>query len=199
MSKTHHVIYIPGLDDQRKGYELIINCWKIYGVSPRVYRIGWKDGNNDFKPKLEKLVKEINVLIKQGNIVSLVGGSAGGSAALNALIEQPKINAVVNLCGRLRAGINVYPSLEKASSKSTSFKQSVNLFEKRESTMSKNQRSKVLTLSPFWDEVVPISTITISGAVNRILPSVGHMVTGFLGMTILSPLVIGFIKQKAKE
>lgn len=199
MSKPHHVIYIPGLEDQRKGYELIINCWRIYGIIPHVHRIGWKDGNNDFKPKLEKLVKEVSIFLKQGNIVSLVGASAGGSAALNAFIEEPKINAVVNLCGRLRAGKNVSPSLEKASSESPSFKQSVVLLEKRELAMSKNQRGKVLTLSPLWDEIVPKSTTSLSGTSNRILPSVEHALTGFLGMTIFSPLIINFLKQKVKE
>jgi hypothetical protein len=71
--------------------------------------------------------------------------------------------------------------------------------EKRELAMSKNQRGKVLTLSPLWDEIVPKSTTSLSGTSNRILPSVEHALTGFLGMTIFSPLIINFLKQKVKE
>jgi dienelactone hydrolase len=197
--KKHHIIYIPGLGDKRKGYEFIIGFWKIYGVIPHVYRMGWEDDKTNFKSKLEKLSMGIQALIKQGNIVSLVGGSAGGSVALNALIENTEINAVVNLCGRLKAGTNVYPSLEKASSKSPAFKTSVEMFEKKEPFINENLKEKVLTLSPLWDEMVPKSTALLSGALNKTLPSFEHTLTGFLGLTIFSPLIISFIKKKVKD
>lgn len=198
MSPKHHVIYVPGLDDSRKGYELFINKWRFYGIVPHVHRVGWNDGEKSFEPKLKKLVSEINSLIKKGHIVSLVGGSAGGSAVLNAFTQQPKINAVVNLCGRLRAGKNVTPSLEWAARNSPAFKESVLMFEKREPGMRKEQRSRVLTFSPIWDEIVPRTTISLPGATNKTLPSIEHMLSGFLGMTLFSPIVVGFIKDKAK-
>lgn len=198
MPRTHHVVYVPGLDDSRKGYEFLVNKWRFYGIVPHVHRVGWSDGEKSFEPKLKKLVSEIDSLIKKGHIVSLVGYSAGGSAVLNAFIEQPKINAVVNLCGRLRAGENVRPSLEWAARKSSAFKESVLMFEKREPLMRKEQREKVLTLSPIWDEIVPKTTISLPGATNKTLPSIEHTLSGFLGMTVFSPIVIGFVKEKAK-
>lgn len=195
---SHHVIYVPGLDDQRKGYELLINRWNIYGVVPHVHRVGWKDGEKIFTPKLQRLVVEVKKHIRQGHVVSLVGGSAGGSAVLNAFLEVPEINAVVNICGRLRAGKNVSPTLEQAASKSTTFKESVELFEKREPKMKAEQRRRVMTLTPLWDEVVPKETVWLEGAVNKAMPSVEHMMSGLLGMTVFSPMVIDFVKQKMK-
>lgn len=199
MVKEHHVIYVPGLNDQRKGYELFINRWHVYGVIPHVHRIGWNDEEKSFKPKLTRLVKVVDELLKQGNTVSLVGGSAGGSAVLNALLDQPKINAVVNICGRLRAGDHVFPSLEFAARKSPSFKDSVMTFEKKETQMTLKARKKVLNLIPIWDEVVPKSTVPLQGAYNQTLPSVEHMMSGFLGMTIFAPLIIKFIKEQAEK
>lgn len=199
MSKKHHVIYVPGLDDNRKGYDFLINNWSVYGIIPHVHRVGWHDKEKNFKPKLNRLLAEINKLLNKGNIVSLVGGSAGGSAVLNTLLEQPKINAVVNLCGRLRAGKNVFPSLGFAARRSPSFKDSVLLFEKREPKMLPSQRSKVLNLIPIWDEVVPRSTVPLRGATNRTLPSIEHMISGFLGMTLFSPILMKFIKEKEKR
>ncbi len=196
MSVEHHVIYVPGLNDQKKSYELAVNRWSVYGVAPHVYRIGWHDGES-FKPKLQRLVNEVNKYINKGHKMSLVGGSAGGSAVLNALIEAPKINAVVNLCGRLRAGTNVHPSLEFASRKSTSFKESVMLFETREPEMSKEQRERVLNLIPIYDEIVPKSTVSLRGATNKTLYSVEHILSGLLGMTIFSPVIMKFIREKA--
>lgn len=198
MPRAHYVIYVPGLDDSRKGYELLVNRWSIYGIVPNVHRVGWYDEEKSFEPKLKELVSEIDSLIKKGNTVSLVGGSAGGSAVLNAFIEQPKINAVVDLCGRLRAGKNVTPSLDWAARNSPAFKESVLLFEKREPGMKKEQRQRVLTLSPIWDEIVPKTTVPLQGATNKTLPSIEHILSGFLGLTVFSPIVIGFVKEKAK-
>lgn len=192
----HHVIYVPGLNDGRKGYELFIKWWNIFGVVAHVHRVGWHDDEIVFEPKLKRLVAEINGYLSNGDKVSLVGGSAGGSAVLNALLEQPKITAVVNLCGRLRAGDEVFPSLGLAARNSSSFKDSVLMFERREPQMTMEQRRKVLTLSPIWDEVVPKSTVSLDGATNKILPSVEHMLSGVLGMTLLFPLVINFIRNK---
>lgn len=195
----HHIIYIPGLDDQRKGYELLINRWQIYSVIPHVYRVGWKNKEKTFTTKLQRLVVEIKEHINQGHIVSLVGGSAGGSAALNAFLKISEINAVVNICGRLRTRKYVSPTLEQAASKSPAFKESVEFFEQRESKLKIDQRKRVMTLTPLWDEVVPKETVWLEGAINKTMPSVEHMVSGLLGMTLFSPMVIGFIKEKAKK
>ncbi len=195
MVRKHHVIYIPGLSDHRKSYELIINRWSLYGVIPHVYRVGWHDGES-FKPKLKRLIDYINCLQDKGGIVSLVGASAGGSVALNALVEQHKINAVVNLCGRLQAGKNVSPALKVASKNSISFRESVIFFESREPRMTKHLRQKVLTLTPIWDEIVPKPTVFLKGATNKTLPSVEHMLSGFLGMTIFSSMIVKFLKDK---
>lgn len=192
----HHVIYVPGLNDGRKGYALFIKWWNIFGVVAHVHRVGWHDDEIVFEPKLKRLVAEINGYLSKGDKVSLVGGSAGGSAVLNALLEQPKITAVVNLCGRLRTGDEVFPSLGLAARNSSSFKDSVLMFERREPQMTMEQRRKVLTLSPIWDEIVPKSTVSLDGATNKILPSVEHMLSGVLGMTLLFPLVINFIRNK---
>jgi len=199
MSSEHHVIYVPGLKDQRKGYEFLINGWKIYGIIPHVHRVGWENGEKSFRPKLKKLVTEVNNLINKGNIVSLVGGSAGGSAVLNTLVEEPRVNAVVNLCGRLRAGKNVFPSLELAARNSPSFKESVLLFESLELKMKPELRRKVLNLIPIWDEVVPKTTVPLKGATNKTLFSIEHMFSGFLGMTLFSPTIMKFIKDKVVE
>lgn len=196
MSNGHHVIFVPGLNDRSKVYDVLIKIWCIYGVVPHVYRMGWYDREKSFKASLKGLVALSNKLLGGGNTVSLVGVSAGASAVLNAFTEQPKINAVVNLCGRVRKGENISPSLETASRKSSSFKESVLIFEDREPKMTFAQRKKVLNLIPIWDEIVPKATVPIKGAVNRTFPSVEHVLSGFLSMTLFSPLIMKFIKDR---
>ena len=198
MPKEHHVIYIPGLKDQKKSYEMLINRWASFGIVPHVHRMGWHDGES-FRPKLKRLVSEVNGFLENGAAVSLVGSSAGGSAALNTLLEQPQISGVVNLSGRLRAGENVYPTLGWAGRNSASFRESVLLFESREPEIPEELREKVLVITPIWDQLVPKSTAQLRGAHNQILPSAEHMLSGLLGITIFSQRIINFLKQKAEE
>ncbi|MEK7168541.1 MAG: hypothetical protein AAB532_02255 [Patescibacteria group bacterium] len=198
MSAEHHVIYIPGLNDQRRGYERLIRRWSTYGVTPHVHRVGWLD-QESFRPKLERLVDQVDQYLDEGQAVSLVGASAGGSAALNALIERPKITAVVNLFGRLRKGENVRPSLDFAARKSPAFKESVLLFESREPEMDDNSRRKVLCLTPLIDEAVPRSTVSLNGATNRTLYTVEHSLSGLLAITFFSSVAINFVKQQVRQ
>jgi hypothetical protein len=192
-------MYVPGLNDQRKGYELLIQSWSMYGVVPHVHRVGWHDREKIFELKLRRLITVVNEFLDSGHTVSLVGGSAGGSAVLNALLEQPKINAVVNICGRLRAGKHVFPSLELAAKNSPSFRDSVLSFEKAEPKMTQEQRSRVLNLIPVWDEVVPKTTAFLKGANNQTMPSVEHMLSGLLGMTLFAPMVMRFVKEQVSS
>jgi len=196
MSAEHHVVYVPGLGDTKKGYDVIIGSWKIYGVVPHVHRVNWMDREENFELKLNKLVSEVRKLLKRKNIVSLIGGSAGGSMVLNAFLEEPEINAVVDITGRLREGENVHPTLEEAALGSPAFKKSVIVFESKEPRMTKEQREKVLTLAPIWDEAVPKGSVPLKGATNKILPSVEHNLTGFLGITLFAPIAIKFVKSK---
>jgi len=140
------------------------------------------------------LLNEVNRYLANGDKVSLVGGSA----VLNALVEEPRINAVVNLCGRLRAGVSVFPSLDQAARNSRALKESVILFESKEPKMTQSQRKKVLCLIPLYDEIVPKKTASLKGATNRTLFSVEHMVSGLLGMTIFSPMIFAFIKVRSQ-
>lgn len=197
MPTAHHVIYIPGLNDQRKSYELVVDRWSLYSVVPHVHRVWWHDGE-PFKPKLKRLLDKVDGYLGKGDKVSLVGGSAGGSAVLNALVEEPRINAVINLCGRLRAGDKVFPSLDLAARNSDAFKASVIQFESKEPKMTPSQRQKVLCLIPIYDEIVPKSTASLKGATNKTLLSVEHMMSGLLGMTIFSPMIFAFIKEKSQ-
>ncbi len=196
MSKKHHVLVVPGLGGENIGFKKIVDSWKKYGFTPHVHDVGWKDGENEIKPKLERLIKVIDELHSNGEIVSLVGISAGGSAVLNAFYARKnKIHRVVNVCGRLRAGQNVFPSLEFASRQSPAFGESVTLFESREPSLTDADRSKILTIRAIFDEVVPTSTTTLPGAINIRLFSIEHILSIVAAMTIYVRPMIEFLHE----
>ena len=167
MAKEHHLIVVPGLGGESWGFRKIVNSWERFEFIPQVHDVLWKDGETEFRPKLQRLVKVIDDLNTDDGIISLVGTSAGGSAVLNAFFDRrDKIHRVVNVCGRLRFGVNFEPTLDDASKKNPAFRESVVLFENRESLLSDEERSKILTIRALFDEVVPISTTRLTGAKN---------------------------------
>lgn len=201
MPKEHHLVIVPGLSDQsllqKKAMELLPLYWKRYGVVGHVVAPNWEDGES-FKIKLRKILKVIDKLVDKGYEVSVLGLSAGGSAALNAFAERKKVlGGVVNGTGRLREGRNVRPSLAWAARNSQAFAESVLLFEhKNEPTLAKSDRKKIMTLRPLLDEVVPSPTVAVPGADNRTIPVVGHLLGGvYLGL-VMGKDIVAFLNER---
>jgi pimeloyl-ACP methyl ester carboxylesterase len=144
MSKEHSVVVIPGLGDEVSTLKKITAHWRNYGLEPIIHSVGWRDGENEFAPKLKRLVSLIDQLAEEGDTVSLVGTSAGGSAVLNAFIERKDIvRRVVNVCGRLRTGPeHGFRSFQSKTASSPAFAQSVKLAEAREASLSEYDRGK---------------------------------------------------------
>ena len=105
MTSKHVVIIIPGLGDETRILGWAVGFWRWYGLDPVVYSVGWRDGEYSFRQKLKRLVAMIDEIVNNADRISLIGTSAGGSAAVNAFMERKsKIHRVINICGRLRVG-----------------------------------------------------------------------------------------------
>ena len=199
MSKTHNVIIIPGLGDQKKPFEWATNHWRTHGLEPLVYSVGWRDGQKSFIPKLHRLLEVIDRFVEKGDMVSLVGASAGGSAALNAFAQRKTaVQRVINICGRLRVGNAMgFRSLRIQSMSSPAFAESVTLCERHSELLSEKDRKKCMTVrAMFGDELVPPETTVLRGAHNIQVPTPEHMFSIFLALTIFSKPLIGFLKQQ---
>ncbi|NCN58927.1 hypothetical protein COW99_04810 [Candidatus Roizmanbacteria bacterium CG22_combo_CG10-13_8_21_14_all_38_20] len=199
MSKEHKVLVIPGLGDQRvKPIEWAVSHWRNYGLEPIVHAVGWHDGEDSFEPKLNRLTDMIDQLTEAGDTVSLVGTSAGGSAAINAFIERREIvHRVINVCGRLRVGPTTgFRSFSSKSKSSSAFAQSVRLCEAHENLLSETDKQKIMTVRVlFGDELVPPETTVIQGAYNIIIPTAEHVLSIASALTVFSKPLIIFLKQ----
>ncbi len=196
LSKMHYVFFVPGLGGETSVFRLAVQSWKRLGFIPIIHDVGWKDGEEKFGPKLEKLLSRIDTIHANGGIISLIGTSAGGSAVLNAFSQRTeKIHRIVNICGRLRAGNSVHPTLENASKKSNSFKESVMMFETNEPNLTNDERKKIMTIRSLFDETVPLSTISVHGAHNIQIVSVEHNLSIALAMTVYINETISFLRE----
>ncbi len=195
MNKEHSLIVVPGLGGKNPYLKKVVNSWNKYGIKSYIHDVDWRDRKESFKTKLKKLVNQIDKLSKKGN-VSLLGTSAGGSAVLNAFSERKsKVHKIINVCGRLRKGINVFPSLDLAAITSPSFKESVLNCETVQKRFNSTDRKKIQTIRSLFDQSVPISTMTIEGVRNERVFSVEHGLSISLAMTIYSKTIINFLKS----
>jgi hypothetical protein len=198
MGKEHSVIIVPGLGDEIRGLKIVSNHWCRHGLEPIVHSVGWRDGQTEFQPKLERLVELIDRLTDKGDIVSLVGTSAGGSAVCNAFIERRNtVHRVINVCGRLRTGPHTgFRSFESKTASSPAFSQSIKLFESREDSLSDKERQRIMTVrAMFGDELVPSDTTILRGAYNTRIPTPEHMFSIGMALTVFSSPLIVFLNK----
>lgn len=199
----HILIVIPGLGDnkaiQTKLLAHALDTWRKHAIYPEIYLMHWHDTTTPFEQKLDTLLIKIDTLRDKGHRVSLMGMSAGASAALNAFVlRKDSVYKVVSTSGRLKRGpYTDFRSLDQRSLTSPAFKESVLLFEQKEKTLSKEDKKRIMTVrAQFGDELVPGDTATVKGAYNIQIPTAEHLITGALTVSLFSKLVIDFLKKK---
>jgi len=190
----NHIIVIPGLGNNIKKHEWVMESWKKYGIIPHVFDTKWKAEENGFQPKLDSALKLVDSLSNKNTKISIIGNSAGSSFALNIFGERKKqIHKVIVNCGRVRDGDWPWFTFDQATKSSPSFKESVLRAQKLEKTFTNTYRKKILTLRPLFDEVVPPFTVPILGAKNENMLTLGHSLSIALNLTLFKKRLINFV------
>lgn len=195
MTQEHKVIIGPGLDGRADNIEWLTKNWpEKYGLQPIVIPITWKDGEH-FEPKLRQITDLIDHFAEKGDLISLIGCSAGGPAMLNAFVERKNmIHRVVNNGGFLRPGNRRgFRSFKTRSATSLAFREAVLKFAELESTLTPADRAKILTVRPLFDELVPPETVVIQGAINSQVSMIEH-VLGLATALVKNDPVIMFLR-----
>lgn len=194
MSKQHHVIYLPGLGDQRPlAQPGILKFWRLFGISAQFQSIGWADGEA-FEPKLKRIINKIDELSAQGTKVSLVGISVGAGAALNAYMQRKeKISGVVFVCGVLKNSKNVNSSYFL---KNPAFKDSLLISETAAGKLTNEDKAKMLNMRGLVDNKVLAGDNMIEGVKSKKILAIGHIPAIFVAITFYSPKIAGFLKSR---
>jgi len=193
--KKHIVLIIPGLGNEVWLVRLLTNHWRHWELEPEVLSVDWQNSES-FNIKFTNLNKKIDQFLKNDCKVSLIGISAGGSAALNLFSERSKdFNKVINVCGRLKTGPRIgWRSFSRMTASSPAFAQSVKLFEKQGKLLTRKDREKIMTVrAKFGDELVPCKTTILDGATNIQIPTIEHSISIYLSLTIFSNRLINFL------
>ncbi len=195
MNKTHTIIYIPGLGDSRlKGQGVVIKMWQIFGVKTKVCQMFWAD-DRSFEVKFQKIIDEIDELSKQGHKISLVGVSAGASAALTALAKRRDvISGVVCICGKIQNSQTVHETTYKHN---PAFRESMKQLGKNLPNLGQSERKRILSIHSLYDNIVPPNDTKISGSQEKVIPTVGHIFSIACAITFGSFGIVKFLKRAA--
>lgn len=189
----HTVIYVPGLGDRRiGGRRLLVASWRLYGVRPVIHQMNWADGQ-PFVTKFQALLNHIDERAAAGERVSLVGESAGASAALNAYAaRQDVIHSVACICGKLRHPETISPTTY---ARNPAFAESMAQLPGSLIGLSEAKRRRVRSVHPLADPTVPVADTIIPGAQERTIPTVGHAASIILGNLLFSWRLVPFLRR----
>jgi len=196
MSSLNHVIIIPGLGNDVRLISWATRSWMRHGITPHVFDAQWKIEEPQFLPKLDRAIALVDKLSSMGKRVSIIGNSAGSSFAINLYkARHIKIHKVVINCGRVRTHDLPWFTFNQATLTSPSFKVSCINSEKILNDLTIQDKNKILTLRPLFDEIVPSTTVYINGANNQVVPLVGHSFTIGFNLTIGRGVIFNHINQ----
>lgn len=193
MRSRHAIIYVPGLGDTKaEGRRLALGFWRWFGATAVLHQMVWADGES-FQSKLEGLLGHIDRLVADGYTVSLVGESAGASAALTAYAERSQsIHRVVFVCGKLAHADTIHPVTYQ---RNPAFKESMEALPDSLAKLPEESRRRIRSIAPLRDRVVPPADTRIAGADHKTIPSVGHSVSIALSLTVFSWWIVRHIKR----
>lgn len=156
----------------------------------------WAD-ERSWEEKFQELLRHIDDLAFRGKIVGLVGASAGASAVINAYAARPKtVTGVVVIAGKINRPQNIR---EHYRHNNPSFVASAYAGEKSLAGLNANRRRRILSLYGLLDEVIVKKDSKISGAHNRLSPSIGHGATIATQIIFGAPYFLHFLKNAVKS
>lgn len=195
MAKEHHVIIVYGLGDHKPVQavlNILIKPWNLLGIKIHTFTPGWADGQ-PFEPKLQKLAQQINHLVNQKFAVSLVGISAGASAALNAYVKnKDKIHKVVFISGKIRHPENVNP---RYFDRNPALKQALHLSEANFQKLTSADKQKMIYFHGLYDPIVSPKIDKPAGIRSRAVPAFGHIPGILVAITFYAGTIAKFIKS----
>jgi dienelactone hydrolase len=191
-----HVIYIPGIGDDRSGHQSkIVKTWRWWGIDSELYSMDWAN-SRPWKEKFQEFVAHIDDLSSQGKKIGLVGASAGASAAINAYAARGEdVIGVVTIAGKINRPQNIGARYRN---NNPSFVDSAYAGEESLASLSAKQREHMLAIYGTLDEVIARRDSKISGGHNRLSLTIGHGVTIAIQIIFGAPFFLRFLKHQVK-
>lgn len=193
----HAIIYVTGLNDHNVTLQKIaVSSWRLFSVNPVLFQTNWAD-EKSFSEKLNRLTDMIDSLNAKGQNVSLIGASAGASMVIAAnTYRSKKVSGIVFICGKLRRPEAVG---ELYYTENPSFRDAMKQLNTNVAKLNDRERAKIMSIAPLFDETVAKKDTYICGVKNVVVPTLFHVPSIALCISILSFVPILFLKQNLKK
>ena len=175
-----HVVIVPGLGDRSLLYRLVKPLWKMYGYEVHVFVFGWENEKQSFDAGIRRFVDFIDDL--PSCAVYIVGASAGGMAAVQAMAARPKIvKKVVTIC-------TPYQTLDGMKNQRL-----IDSYKWVDDSL-RRVGENILSLYSSRDGVVPEFSSKPDGVKSKRISTSGHAQSIIAGLTIYSPVILRFFR-----
>jgi pimeloyl-ACP methyl ester carboxylesterase len=173
-----NLIIIPGLGDHALFYSFLKLVWAALGFKTYVFSYRWEDApSNDLS--MGRLLSYIDS--NPDELFYIIGASAGGTAAINALIERPeRITRIATVC----TPYDVIPH-----ARNLILRQSIVRLIKNLKRADIRTKHNILSVYARSDSIVNPQLSRYPTVVSKELPVSGHALTIFLAMTLWSPVI----------
>jgi pimeloyl-ACP methyl ester carboxylesterase len=197
MKRRLHIIYITGLGDHKaEGQRRAVASWRLWGVEAELFQVKWGD-KEPWPPKFQRLLKRIDTLVGQDKQVGLVAVSAGASAAINAYSARKDVVAgVVCIAGKINRPQAIGRRYREDN---PAFVTSVEDCQKALESLNSSDRRRILSRFAVFDGIVSLKDSRVPGARNHFVPTIGHIPTIAIQITLGAPSFIHFLKQQVNK
>lgn len=198
MARTNpYVLYIPGLgDDKINGQRIAIYLWRLWGIKGEIFHSHWSS-NETWEMKLERLLNKVDSLIAKHDTLTIIGVSAGASAAITIYsLRKSQIIGCVLIAGKINHSDTIGKDYRQ---NNPAFVQSVQACEKALLSLNSSDRKRIMSRYALFDNLIPREDSYIAGAHNQTVHSVGHLVTIATQITIGAPIFLRFLKTLTKK
>lgn len=197
MSKRLVIIYVPGLGDRNlSGRQRAFKLWHFRNVTAKVCEMGWSV-DEPWPTKIARLNSLIQSTASKDISITLVGESAGASAVTQALVANSDlVDGVVLLCGKSQ-----YPERlgDSFVSKNPALRNAVSASAAAITTLTPDQKARMLNLHPIFDPIVPVAETKIPGVRESTMPMIGHITGIGFAITVWSWRIVRFARTRAKS
>lgn len=165
------LIIVPGIGDDAPIYRQFVQRWNRLGFETHVVPFGWADTQAPFEETMPAFLARLDQFGDRP--LYLIGISAGGTAAINALAVRSTIQRVITICSPLQTMPRLRNPLLAAS---------VSRVMSNLAAFTPEQKRRIVSVHALYDQVVDVRLSKAPGIRAFRLWSVWHAPTIYLAM-----------------
>ena len=186
------VIYLPGLGGKYDRFRMwALKLWKRRDRNVVFLPMDWTSPYESFIEKKSRVIRAVSD--SEGQVV-IIGESAGAAMGLLIAHEMPHVKFIA-FCGKIggakSTGSFYYERVP-------AFADMLPLADTVRTNLRADEKLGMITVRAYKDLFLSVRDTTIPGVRQIVLPSVGHLTTIVLGITILRFGLLRAIRQLTK-